>query len=271
MALRASKKKKTNRLHSDIVAQRRRIVRASVNLFVLAGVLLACGMGIAKLRDPQTLPLNSVQIRGEFRKVSEIELRKAVDTQALGGFFTTDVDAVRERVKALPWVEEVAVRRVWPDRLTVTVIEQQAVARWGAKSLLNTRGELFTPRQSTIPVGLPVLNGPQGNSLFVLQRYVEMRESLQDIGRDIRMLVLDERRAWRLELDNGLRLALGRNDRLERLQRFKKVYSRLFADKVNKIDRIDLRYANGLAVDWKDSSSNTAGLSGEKVDYVEKT
>lgn len=270
MALRAHKKK-TNRLHSDIVAQRKRIVRASMNLLVLVAVLVVSGMGIMKLRDPQTLPLNSVQIRGEFRKVSEAELRNAVDTQALGGFFTTDVDAVRERVKELPWVDEVAVRRVWPDRLTVTVKEQQAVARWGEKSLLNTRGELFTPEGNSMPAGLPVLNGPRGNSLFVLKRYVEMRESLQEIGRDIRMLVLDERRAWRLELDNGLRLALGRNDRLERLQRFKQVYSSLFAGKVNNIDRIDLRYANGLAVDWKEQKSNTADLSGEKVDYVEKT
>lgn len=271
MAIRSHKKKKSNRLHKDIVAQRQRIMRACLNLGVLAAVLVVSGLGIAKLRDPQALPLNSVQIRGEFKKITEAELQAAVDTKSLTGFFTTDVDAVRERVKALPWVAEVAVRRVWPDRLTVTVIEQQAVARWGDKGLLNERGELFTPKKASLPTGLPKLNGPEGNSLFVLERYNEMRETLSSLGRDINVLSLDERRSWWLELDNGVKLALGRSQRAERLQRFKQVYSKLFEEQTNGIKGIDLRYTNGLAVHWKKRASNTAVLSGEKVEHVENT
>ena len=271
MASRTRKKKKTNRLHKDIVARRKQVMRACVNLFVLAGVLVACGMGIAKLRDPETLPLNSVQMRGEFRNVSESELRDAVDPEMLAGFFTTDVEAVRERVKALPWVDEVAVRRVWPDRLAVTVIEQDAVANWGNDALLNSRGEIFKPNKESFPVGLPKLVGPKGNALFVLQRYVEMNETLASIGRDIDILRLDERRAWRVKLDNGLQLSLGRNERNERLQRFNQVYTRLFADKVNKIKRIDLRYTNGLAVHWKKQNTSTANAGGEKDDHVKNS
>lgn len=271
MAMRAIKKKKVNRLHSDIVEQRQRVLRACVNLCVLAGMLAVIGMGVAKLRDPATMPLSTVQMRGEFKKVSEAELRAAVEPKLLSGFFITDVEAVRERVKALPWVEEAAVRRVWPDRLTVTVIEQQAVARWGSDALLNARGEPFMPKAETFPADLPQLYGPKGNAAFVLKRYASMSEALSGIGRRITTLTLDERRAWRINLDNGLQLALGRSESTERLQRFSEVYARLFADKINNIKGIDLRYTNGLAVDWKDKSSNTAKTSGEKVEHVEKT
>ena len=71
-----------------------------------------------------------------------------------------------------------------------------------------------------------------------------------------------------MELDNGVKLALGRSQRTERLQRFKQVYNKLFAEKVNSIKGIDLRYTNGLAVHWKKQASNTAVLSGEKVEHV---
>ena len=271
MPIRVRKKKKTNRLHKDIVAQQKRILRACVNLGVFAAVLVLSGAGVAKLRDPATLPLNSVQIRGEFRKVSETELQAAVDMQSLSGFFNTDVESVRTRVKALPWVEDVAVRRIWPDRITVTVIEQEAVAQWGNDALLNARGELFMPDKKSFPEGLPRLNGPEGSAVFVLARFYEMRDMLFALERDIRSLTLDERRAWWLELDNGVQVALGRNDRIERLQRFNQVYSKLFSENVNRIKRIDLRYTNGLAVLWKEHESNAAISSGAKVEHVEKT
>lgn len=267
------RKKKVNQLHSDIVARRDQLWRVATNLFLLAALLTAFALGIRHLYDPQTLPLKSVEIRGEFKQISEQALRDAVQPAELKGFFTTDVEAVRARVQALPWIEEVAVRRVWPDRLTLTVIEQQAVARWNGHSLLNSHGEVFTPDAASFPADLPALHGPAGSNLVVLEQYLAMRDMLVGLQRQVVRLTLDARRAWRIEMDNGLRLALGREQSLQRLQRFAQVYAQLFMQDADRIEYIDLRYTNGLAVRWapEQQTDNTAQLREGKSGHVEKT
>ncbi|MEM9733546.1 MAG: cell division protein FtsQ/DivIB [Pseudomonadota bacterium] len=41
-----------------------------------------------------------------------------------------DVDRARERVLALPWVKDVAIRKVYPGKLTVSLAERRAMAVW---------------------------------------------------------------------------------------------------------------------------------------------
>ncbi len=70
-------------------------------------------------------------------------------------------------------------------------------------------------------------------------------------------LILSERFSWQLTLNDGVTLNLGREERVERIQRFMDVYSLIKAQlKVEKeqnqaVDYIDLRYDTGLAVGWK--------------------
>lgn len=66
-------------------------------------------------------------------------------------------------------------------------------------------------------------------------------------------LVLSERYSWQLTLSDGVRLNLGREERVERVQRFMDVYQEI-KDKQqdNKlVDYVDLRYDTGVAVGWK--------------------
>jgi cell division protein FtsQ len=87
------------------------------------------------VRDPNNMPLRSVQVEGEFRKLSAEHLQHAVANAVRGGFFTVNVDAVRRAAESLPWVASARVRRVWPDALQLHVVEQRAAARWGEAGL----------------------------------------------------------------------------------------------------------------------------------------
>jgi len=71
----------------------------------------------------------------------------------------------------------------------------------------------------------------------------------------IASLQLDARRAVQLQLDNGMQLAVGREERLARLQRFVKVYKKTLAQHAMQIRRVDLRYSNGMAVQWHNTTT----------------
>ena len=55
---------------------------------------------------------------------------------------------------------------------------------------------------------------------------------------------------WQVVLNNGLKVQLGQNEILTRLQRFVKVYPKVFANGKKKAKTVDLRYANGMAIRW---------------------
>jgi len=203
-----------------------------------------------KLMDPQTLPLQQVKLEAPFEKITKEQLHEVVSAQVNGGFFSVDVAAVTDAVSALPWVDTVEVRRVWPDALHVTVKEQVALARWRDQALINVRGELFSPAIESFPAGMVELHGPDNSVASMAHQFSLFNQSLEQAGLNMKRIVLSQRRAWELELNDGVTVVLGRSDMEKRLQRFVKFYSPLLAA-AEKVRRIDMRYTNGFAVQWR--------------------
>ena len=85
----------------------------------------------------------------------------------------------------------------------------------------------------------------------VLQIYQKLSKLLSIYGLHAASLQLRDNQAWELSLTNGIRLYLGKQDLEERLQRFCRAFPAIFADKPEQLLSVDLRYAHGLAVHWK--------------------
>jgi len=230
-----------------------------VGIVLLLTTVVAAGWGSLRLTDPNKLPIRQVRIAGAFRHLSPGELQSLVVSHVQGGFFTVDVDAIRRALLADPWVEQVSVRRQWPDGLTVYVREHIAVARWGEKGLLNVEGEFFSPDKNTFPQHLTELNGPEGTRPQLLDRLRVLRVALSHAGRDVVKLSLSDRRAWSFELDDGLTVIVGRKDFGDRVRRFARVFPTALSSRIADIDRVDLRYTNGFAVRWKHANPKTQG------------
>ena len=131
--------------------------------FLLFATLVAGGVcGVERLADPRFMPLRVVHIEGDYRYLQRAALERAVAGHVSVGFFTVDVHEVGAAAGALGWVDEVSVRRVWPDALRMYVVEQVPLALWGHDSLMNERGEVFTPGRDARPDGLPQLDGSCG-------------------------------------------------------------------------------------------------------------
>ncbi len=227
-------------------------------LALVAALLLALAGALAqKLADPETLPIRKIRVEGVLAKVDEAMLRRAIAGRVEGGFFGVDVARVRAAVEALPWVQSAAVRRVWPDALQIRVSEQTALARWGQDALVNTGGEVFRPDPATWPRGLPRLAGPAGQARIVSEYYRVFSDILAPADLAIAELVMDARHAFRLRLANGIEVVTGRERVEARLERFVRVWRKALAAEAARIARVDLRYGNGLAVQWKHGRTQT--------------
>ncbi|MGH8248392.1 MAG: cell division protein FtsQ/DivIB [Gammaproteobacteria bacterium] len=226
-------------------------MRALLVLFVAGALAVASG----RLLDPRTLPVKSVRVQGEFFHLSPQVLQERAKDTVWGGFFNVNVDAVRSALLADAWVDDVAVRRVWPDALDLQVREQIAVAVWRGEALINDRAILFRPDPATFPPGLPVLSGPEGTAPLVLDRFRYLQHTLSARGLNAIELVLNERRAWTFRLAEGPSVNLGRGHFVERLERFVAAVPDELAGRLHEIEMIDMRYTNGFAVRWQPDSA----------------
>ena len=210
------------------------------------------------LSNPSTLPVNKIQVHGAFVNVDESMLHSAVTGIVAGGYFNVDVERVREVVEQLPWVNKASVRRVWPDTLSVSVVEQKPVAISKKSGLINANGDVFKPLNNKLPTSLPVFDGHAKLNKMMLSKYHTMSEVLVTINRKITYLKIDARHAVELQLDNGLKVVLGREDNLHRLERLMSIYKKVLMSRINDIEVIDLRYTNGMSIGWKKNLKNKA-------------
>jgi len=215
------------------------------------GALAALAALAALLAAGLDQPVRSIVIDGPFQRVTAVEVQQAALGALRGGFVSADLDRVRESVEALTWVDRARVQRLWPDRIRVEIVEQQAAARWGEDGLLNTRGELIATGVRHVPPELPRLDGPAGTEWQVAQRFLAVQDRLAALGLQLGALRLDARGAWEFDLSTGVTVRLGRRQVDERMDRFVQYGAQVIAGRAAEIRYIDMRYSNGFAIGWR--------------------
>ncbi len=217
------------------------------SIVIIAIVLIAADW----LLKPATYPVKRVSFGGPFQHVNQKELETAALNNLTGSFITADLVVVKERVEALPWVDRAWVSRRWPNAVHVRFSEQKFVARWGDGAWLNDNGVAVILPQRDGPEDVPQLLGPPRSEQQVWEFYQKLQVQLATAGLSVMQLELTPRRMWKLFLQNGVELVIGRSEMEERIERFIRIYPFLIKKK-RRIRRVDLRYANGLAVTWID-------------------
>jgi cell division protein FtsQ len=159
-----------------------------------------------------------------------------------------DVDEARARIEALPWVKSAEVRRIWPDRIQVRIVERTPVAVWqmdGAKTVIDSDGHPIAGENPERFATLPLVVG-QGAETAVasLLKLVATQPNLKS---RVKIAVRVGERRWDLQLDNAVEVRLPEEGaeaalaELVRLDREQNVLSR-------DIKAIDLRYPDRFIV-----------------------
>lgn len=209
--------------------------------------------GIWALASVLDRPIRAVTLSGEFERVAPIQVEASLGELQGIGFLSADLESLRARVEALPWVDEARVQRRWPGEIQVIITEQTPAARWKESGLLNTRGQLFLPETRHAYAELPALAGPEGSETTVARRYLDMRGPLVERGQLLTGVRLDDRGAWRLSLGGGMEVRLGRQDVDERFERFLQIVVPILASREDRAAYVDMRYTRGFAIAWDGS------------------
>lgn len=221
-------------------------------LFCVALVVLAFGvLGFYKvMTDTSVAQLDVVGSRSQ--KEQQV-LRQHIAPIMTENYFTSDLRAIRDKALELSWVDRVVVSRAWPNAVRVRVMPHHAIARWGTGRLLSDSGEIFSEVTPKNNQELPLLHGPATQAKAMMRRYNEVNQLF--LPHDIRLkeLYLTERMTWFMQFDSGLRVIVDQDQTMSKLQRLSHLSYSDLKPVWSKISSIDLRYRNGLAIQWKNS------------------
>jgi cell division protein FtsQ len=235
------------------------IVAAAISYGVITGGHIdPVTNGLRDLRDAigRTVGFRIASITFSGNKhLNRDEILAGAGVTGLTSLLFFDVNAARARLLSDPRIAEVAILKLYPDRLQIGIVERQPFALWQLNrrvSVVAEDGTVLSPYVSREYLNLPMFVGrgaeTRAKDLWqVIDRYPDIRDNL-------RASILVAERRWNLRLKNGVDVKLPEAgieralDQLAALDREKKVLSR-------DIVAIDLREADRVTVQLSDAAA----------------
>jgi len=240
----------------------------AATVFLLLG---SAGLGIVKgghveqltgaVNDTRNAIANSlgfriteVAINGR-KQLSQDEVLAVGGVNGRSSLLFLDAAAVRERLKANPWIAEATVLKLYPGRLEIDLVERTAFALWqqgGRFSVIADDGTVLEPYVAQRFLSLPLVVGKGAETrardfLALLARYPQVKAVTKAA------IFIGERR-WNLRLKDGLDIRLPEIDvanalaALSRLDREDHLFSR-------DIVAIDMRLPDRLTVQLSEDAA----------------
>ncbi|WP_367680759.1 cell division protein FtsQ/DivIB [Candidatus Fukatsuia anoeciicola] len=219
-------------------------------LIILVTLLWMIWIIISCIKDKRHLPSSKLVVTGERYFTTNDDIRQVfLSLGASTSFIKQDINIFQQHIEYFPWIKQGSVRKQWPNKLRIHLVEYVPVARWNDLYLLSSEGKPFiVPLERIRNQKLVLLYGSEGSEYDVLNGYQTINKILAANKFKIKKVTMSARHSWQLTLDNDVRLELGRDDLIGRLKRFIELYQLLKKEPDKQFNYIDLRYDSGAAV-----------------------
>jgi cell division protein FtsQ len=198
--------------------------------------------------------ITTVGINGR-KQLSQDEVLAIGGVNGRSSLLFLDAEAVRDKLKANPWIGEATVLKLYPGRLQIDIVERSAFALWqqdGHLSVIADDGAVLEPYVTRRFTSLPLVVGKGAETrardfLALLDRYPQVRAVTKAV------IFVGERR-WNLRLKDGLDIRLPENDVgnalavLSKIDKEDKLFSR-------DIVAVDMRLSDRLIVQLSDDAA----------------
>ena len=152
--------------------------------------------------------IENVKVAGNFA-TSEIDILQQLGLDGTTSLVSLSASDVRDSLSKLPWVQDVDVRKVYPDTIMINLKERQAFGIWqhGSElSLIEKNGSVIAPLRDNKFANLPLfvgLDADKGASEFFdsISKWPALRSRAK-------AFIKVAGRRWDIRLDNGVTIKL---------------------------------------------------------------
>lgn len=218
---------------------------------VIGLLLLILIMGAKALKEA---PPAAIQVSTKgLTSTQYLTLKQTMDKQTVSSFFTTDLQALRDIVISMAWVDQVSVIRDWQQGIVITVLPKQAVASFGTERLVDAKGIVFVPTDSKDlrQQSFANLQGEVGQAPVIMQQMQQINAWYAPIDMQVEDIILTQRMTWLIRFDNGLRVIVDNENTAQKLLNLSQLLDNQLSARRGEIQSVDLRYKNGFTIAWQ--------------------
>lgn len=222
-------------------------------LFFVIGLIISVIFSIKYMYQHRFSVIEQVRVTTDSKLLNPQDIKEIIKTSLhkQDSFFRFKTTELRTKLKEIPWIGHVIIKRQWPNMLLIDIEEQKPIAKWNNIALINSKNELFMPQQQTFPDNLPLLYGPDEEASNVVYNYISMQQMLISLGFSIKSLGINQEDTWHMILNDNIDVFLGNENIMSRVKNFIIAYPKIKADNPDKhIASVDLRYPAGVAIHW---------------------
>ena len=198
--------------------------------------------------------ITTVAINGR-RQLSQDEVLAIGGINGRSSLLFLDAAAVRDRLKANPWIADATVIKYYPGSLQIDIVERSAFALWqqnGKLSVIAEDGAVLEPYLTRRFVSLPLVVGTGAETHA--RDFLALLAHYPQVNAVTRAAIYVGERRWNLRTKDGLDIRLPENDvgnalaTLSRLDQEDHLFSR-------DIVAIDMRLFDRLTVQLSDDAA----------------
>ena len=159
--------------------------------------------------------IEDVKISGNDQ-TSEIDILQQIGLDGATSLVALDIGMARKLISEMPWVQDVAVRKVYPGTIEVNLKERKAFGIWqhgNDLSLIESTGSVIAPLRDNKFSELPLFVGRDAETAAA--GFYEKFAQWPEIAKQVKAYVRVAGRRWDLVLDSGITIKLPEHD-LER-------------------------------------------------------
>lgn len=230
-------------------------------VFCIASLLV---YGLAWLLATPILGIRGIEIKG-LNELTEKDIYLLTEVRLSQNVFSVNLDGLVRKIQTSPWVREVSVSRVLPDKLKIEIVERKSLAllkKDDSFFLVDELGLVFKELTGREHADLPVINGwseyIQEASGLSLRKMIELvslyheRTEPHILG-NLAEVHLSDVVGVTLFTEGGISVCLGFDDYPVKLTRFKQVWQDLTEKGMGKgFLRIDLSDPDKASVEWRE-------------------
>ncbi len=154
------KKRREWKAEGKILAIFRKTLRITLTLLLISFSLFIGHRLYAHLLGDPLFRVREVEIEG-YQKIPKETLLSLLTIEGMPNLFTLRLKDVAKRLESHPWIDHVKVRKVFPDRLWVQVVERRPIAILQLEELyyIDAKGVIFSPLGDRDEYNFPFLTG----------------------------------------------------------------------------------------------------------------
>jgi cell division protein FtsQ len=199
--------------------------------------------------------IETIEINGLIEANSE-EIADRIDVGLHTSLLMLNAEAARARIAEIPWVADVEVRKVYPDKLVVNLTERHAFALWqedGQLKVVDQTGAVMTSILEPQHGGLPLVVGTGANGHA--KDGVALIRAEPSLTPRIKAAQFVAERRWNLITDEGVEIRLPEENPLAALAKVAELdRTKHLLDR--DIVAVDMRATDRILVKLSDAASD---------------